>query len=408
MKILLSAYSCLPTDGSEQAIGWNWAQCIAAKGHDVVVMTRALNRPRIQFVYYDLPRAFQKLYELPLGNYAYYTLWQYSAAKLACSLHRAERFDCVQHITWASIRVPSWMGRLGIPFIFGPVGGGEETPRNLRRGLGWRGRLWDALRRAPRKPMALWMESTYESATEIITTTKDTLQAIPAKHRHKAWSRPAVGIDAHFAHQCENRSSVRHDASRLELLFVGRLLPWKGLHLAFKALAMLDANRSSIHLTVIGAGSDLARLRRLSRHLKLDDMISWRGWMERKALLEIYRQFDLFIVPSLHDSGNLTVLEAMSFGLPVVCLDLGGPATAVNNQCGRVIETGHRDEEEIVRDIAEFLAGLLADRSSLSKLSSAARTRAATLTFQANVDAVYNEAPVTKMHEFEGVVCAED
>jgi glycosyltransferase involved in cell wall biosynthesis len=419
MKILLSAYSCLPTDGSEPAIGWNWAHCIAARGHDVVVITRAVNRQRIeghrqgspadavQFVYYDLPRAFEALYSLPLGNYAYYTLWQYAAAKLACSLHRSERFDCVQHITWGTLRGPSWMGRLGIPFIFGPVGGGEDTPRRLRRGLGWRGRLWDALRRAPRRPIALWMESTYESATEIVTTTQETLEAIPAKHRHKAWSRQAVGIDAQFTRPGANCPTARQ-GSRLELLFVGRLLPWKGLHLVFKALARLDANRSSIHFTVIGTGSDLARLRWLSGRLKLDDMVTWRGWMERNALLDVYREFDLFMLPSLHDSGGMAVLEAMRFGLPVVCLDLGGPATAVNNQCGRVIATGDRDEEEIVRDIAEFLAGLLADRSSLSKLSDAARARAATLTFQANVDAVYQHPPVSQARAFEGVICAED
>lgn len=415
MRILLSAYSCLPIDGSESGVGWNWAQCIAANGHEVVVMTRSINRQRIEahgagrsaeavrFVYNDLPRAWHRIYKLPLGNYTYYVLWQYSAAKLASCLHRTEGFDCVQHITWGSFRAPSFMGRLGIPFIFGPVGGGEDTPKKLRRGLGWRGWLWDVLRRTSGHIMGAWMESTYQSATEIVTTTDDTLQGIPARHRHKAWTCPAVGIETGASLLRADCASVRHESPALELLFVGRLLPWKGLHLVLKAMAR--ENQSSIHLTVIGRGSDLPRLHRLSRRLKLDGVVSWRGWMERDALLSLYRQFDLFALPSLHDSGGMAALEAMSFGLPVLCLDLGGPAKAVNNRCGRVIATRDRDEEEIVHDIAQFLNDLLADRGSLSKLSEGARARATALTFQANVDALYKEAVVSDIRE--GVFCAE-
>lgn len=408
MKILLSAYSCLPSDGSEPGIGWNWARCIAANGHQVVVMTRTLNRPaieshfvrhpadKIRVIYHDLQGASQLLYRLPFGNYVYYLIWQYTAAKLSSTIHRAERFDRVQHITWGSFRVPSFMGRLGIPFTFGPVGGGEDTPRILRSGLGLRGRIWDALRRFSSAMMAPWMKSTYESATEIVATTPETLCAIPAKHRHKVWTHPAVGIDAGFNRQNGADPLARRNPSRLELLFVGRLLPWKGLHLILKALAVLGASGSAIHLTVIGAGSDLARLQRLSRKLKLGELISWSGWMPRDALVRAYPQFDLFTFPSLHDSGGMAVLEAMSFGLPVVCLDLGGPAMAVNGHCGRVIGTRNLDEDHVVAAIAEFLGEMLADRKALLKLSDGARSRAMSLTWQASVDAVYRESLVSR------------
>lgn len=402
-------------DGSESGVGWNWAHCIAANGHEVVVMTRSINRQRIEdhgvgnsaeavrFVYHDLPRAWHRIYKLPLGNYTYYVLWQYSAAKVARRLHRTQCFDCVQHLTWCSFRAPSFMGRLGIPFIFGPVGGGEDTPKRLRRGLGWRGWLWDVLRRTSGRIMGAWMESTYESATEIVTTTQDTQQAIPARHRHKAWTSPSIGIEAGISLRRADCAFVRRETTELKLLFVGRLLPWKGLHLVLKAMAM--ANQSSIHLTVIGHGSDLPRLRRLSRRLKLDGLVSWREWMERDALFSVYPQFDLFVLPSFHDSGGMAALEAMSFGLPVVCLDLGGPAMAVSNRCGRVVAARNRDEEDIIRDIAQFLDELLADRGLLLKLSEGARSRAGALTFQANVDAVYKEALVSEIRE--GVFCAE-
>ena len=52
----------------------------------------------------------------------------------------------MHHVTYAGLRAPSFMGRLGIPFIFGPVGGGERAPWRLRRGYSLPGLLHDTLR----------------------------------------------------------------------------------------------------------------------------------------------------------------------------------------------------------------------------------------------------------------------
>jgi glycosyltransferase involved in cell wall biosynthesis len=418
MKILLSAYSCLPGGGSEPGIGWNWACAIAASGHEVVVLTRAVGRkeiedhllqepePSIRFVFCDLPRPWPLLYKLPLGNYAYYIFWQHAAAKLAAQVHRAETFDRVQHITWGSVRVPSFMGRLGIPFTFGPVGGAEDTPPKLRRGLGFWGRLWDALRRISMAMTASVMEPTYAAASEIVTTTQETLNAIPRAHRHKAWSRQAVGTDSSLALQRGRATARRKQSNRLELLFVGRLLAWKGMHLALKALARLGADESQIHLSVIGDGSDLKRLRSLASRLKLDEKVSWMGWKRREEVIALYAEYDLFVFPSLHDSGGMAVLEAMAFGLPVLCLDLGGPALAVTNRCGRVIATAGRSEDAIVDSMAEFLREMMNGPEVLAKLSQAARAQAAALTWAANVDAVYKTG-LAPAHRMEGVVCAK-
>ena len=419
MNILLSAYSCHPTDGSEPAIGWNWATCIATNGHNVVVMTRGLNRARIEsdlggqpppgvrFEYHDLPRVWHLLYKLPLGNYLYYVLWQRTAANRARGLHREESFDLAHHITWGSFRVPSWMGRLGIPFTFGPVGGGEDTPRRLRAGLGWRGRLWDALRRVSSALMAPWMAPTYDSATQIVTTTRETRDALPARFRNRAVCRPAVGIDADLVRRRTHASRPVRLSSRLELLFVGRLLPWKGVHLIVKALAELRGAEHDVHLTVVGSGRDRRRLEGLSRQLGVERMISWKGWLPRDTVIGLYSQFDLFTFPSLHDSGGMAVLEAMSFGLPVLCLDLGGPAMAVDGSCGHVIDTRDRDEAEVVAAIREFLCEVLEGRTALASLACGARARAESLTWQANVDAVYRQFPATPAPAAEGACCAE-
>ena len=95
------------------------------------------------------------------------------------------------------------------------------------------------------------------------------------------------------------------------------------------------------------------------------------------------------------------------FGLPVVCLDLGGPGIAVNNSCGRVISTAGAGEEEVIAAIAQFLIEMVADRNKLHRLSESARERAAELTWQANVNSVYGEPIVPQPSQLEGVSSAK-
>ena len=129
----------------------------------------------------------------------------------------------------------------------------------------------------------------------------------------------------------------------------------------------------------------------------------WVAWMPREELIRKYGDFDLFVFPSLHDSGGMAVLEALSFGLPVVCLDLGGPGIAVNNECGRVISTAGVTERQVVDRIAQFLTQVLDYRTMLHGMSEAAGKRAAMLSWQSNVNSVYGEPLVPRQSQLEGV-----
>src|SRR3546814_13312282 len=78
-------------------------------------------------------------------------LWQWLAVGVARDLHRRERFDCVHHVTYAGLRIPSFMGRLGVRFVFGPVGGGESAPWRLRWGYSLGGLLSSDERRVGKR-----------------------------------------------------------------------------------------------------------------------------------------------------------------------------------------------------------------------------------------------------------------
>ena len=141
MKILLSAFACAPNIGSETGVGWRWALELA-KHHQVFVLTDISRRPMIEpalgnltnpKIVYFRPAFLRKL---PLNRYTaqgLFSLWQYSLLPFACSLHRDHHFDLAIHLTYGVFRHPSFLGFLGIPFVFGPVGGGEDAPWRLKK-----------------------------------------------------------------------------------------------------------------------------------------------------------------------------------------------------------------------------------------------------------------------------------
>jgi glycosyltransferase involved in cell wall biosynthesis len=158
----------------------------------------------------------------------------------------------------------------------------------------------------------------------------------------------------------------------LRALYAGRLTYWKGVHLALQALALRPADAT---LTVIGTGSDRKRLERRANRLGISDRVRFTGSMSRAAVLELLAEHDVFLFPSLQDSGGMAVLEAMSEGLPVVCLDVGGPALAVTPNCGVVVAA--TSPAEAVRDLAAALTMLAVDEEQRQRMGAAAQRRVA-------------------------------
>lgn len=402
MKILLSAYACEPNKGSEPGVGWQWAQALRRRGFEVHVITRNNNRLAIEsaydgsdrllrFHYFDLPGWLRVWKKWPGGIYLYYLLWQIGAYKLAKRLHAIERFDCVQHITFVSYRQPSFMGGLGIPFVFGPVGGGESMPTQFRASLPRSGQLAEAIRSAGNAFVQFdpLMERTFAQARKVACATEETRLAIPERFRNKCVVQRAIGIDGEIEDERLQEKS-RSAGSGPRFLFVGRLLYWKGLHLALRALAVARQSVPDISFRVIGEGSERAWLEQVARAAAVSDLVEWIPRKPHDEIRKEYRDSIAFVFPSLHDSGGMVVLEALAAGLPVVCLDLGGPGSIVTAETGFSLTVHRLSEAQVVEQISAAMVRLASDKELRWRLSEGAIRRARELSWDAAADGVYS------------------
>jgi glycosyltransferase involved in cell wall biosynthesis len=405
MKILLSAYACEPNRGSEPAVGWNWAQELILAGHDVWVLTRENNKSvinkyyknnkkskNIHFIYYDLPQ-WAKFWKKGRGSLQgivlYYFLWQLGSLKIAKRFHHKENFDLVHHVTFVTIRQPSFMGLLGIPFIYGPAAGGDTVPWKLRASFGLKGFFWDLIRDlynfSVKFDPFMWL--TFKSANKIFVTSEGTKKIIPSIFHNKVETSLAIGISSKNLPKRINHVKK----NKLKLLFVGRFLHFKGMLLGLKAFSKFVKINPNVCLTIVGDGSERTRWFKLINELNITKYINWIGWTDPKSLSKIYNTHDLFYFPSLRDSGGMVVLEAMSYGLPVICLSLGGPAVIVNKNCGQIINVDGLSEYEVIDKLSKALFYFYSNPKYLKKLSRGALLEVQNFNWSKLVNNVYQK-----------------
>ena len=329
MRILAIAYACEPGKGSEPGAGWAWSRMLARLG-ETWVITRANNRPgieaamrsldpkeRARFIYVDLPHWARFWKRGQRGVRLYYLLWQLSALKVARRSHRARPFDLVWHVTFANVWLGSVGPFVGAPFLYGPVGGGSDSCLDPHI-VGVRGALSEIVRAIAigigryLNPLA---RSSWRRAIVLLANNVDTVRWLPARDRKKATVFPNVALD-----DLPSRAAAQD--SRRIAVYAGRLLPSKGGGLAVQTMEYLP----SWELVIFGSGPDEARMRRLANELGVRDRITFRGWVSRDELLRFMSAHaDVLLFPSLHDQAPWIVGEALTMGLPAICVDRGGP-----------------------------------------------------------------------------------
>lgn len=386
MKLLISAYACAPNRGSEHGSAWNWTTGASRLGHQISVLVSPAHRDAIaaatrqDTALNDIRWVFPLLGYWPLQQgkepkweRTYNLLWQRAALRAAKALHREVGFDAVHHLTWGGVRAPTFLGSLGIPLIVGPVGGGETSPTSLRDRFPPKGQLLESLRDLSNATIEInpIVRRGLRDAAVIFARTADTRNLLSPSLRAKTHVSMELGVSTQ---QIGSPRAARETPPKL--LYAGRLLYWKGVHIAIEAMSTLVTRIPNARLTIVGNGPEEKRLKADVARRKLEGNVEFISWMPQDQFLRLYDTHDMLVFPSLHDSTGWVVLEALCKGMPVACLDLGGPKDIVTPQSGIVIKTGGLTTTGVAARLADELYEAFSASSTFADLSAGAIGRA--------------------------------
>ncbi|MFV3131436.1 glycosyltransferase family 4 protein [Niveispirillum sp. KHB5.9] len=397
MRILLSAYSCNPDRGSEPGVGWGWATALADAGHEVDILTQAGNRaaieaelalrprPRLRFHWHQLPPAVHRLKKSwgGLSVRLHYIAWQVSAVPVLRRIAAERGSDLGHHVTFAQYWSFCGLSKAGLPFIWGPVGGGERTPAAFWPDLGVRACLYEAVRALPGR--GGFMRSTARGCRLAVASTPETAACLKALGAAHPLTVSQVALKPADLDHLARMAPVPPAGGPFRFIILGDLLAHKGVHLALSALARLQADW---RLAVIGDGPCRRRLEDQARRLGIAGRVRFHGALPRAQAWAQLGEAHALLFPALHDSGGMAAAEAMAAGLPVICLALGGPPGLVVEGTGFAMPAP--DPATAIAGLAQAAQRLIDEPDLWARLSDGARTHAhRTFTWPARVAAIY-------------------
>lgn len=130
----------------------------------------------------------------------------------------------------------------------------------------------------------------------------------------------------------------------VSFLFLGYISERKGVWELLKAVEAIKETHSSFKI-VIGGNGETEKLQRMIQDLGLVDFVNFIGWTSGEQKIDLLRNSDVFILPSQNEGLPISILEAMSYGLPIISTKVGGiPEVIENNVNGILINPNNLDE----------------------------------------------------------------
>jgi len=371
-------------------MGWNWVMHLARHCRLTVITEQGFEEPiqealrgvelRLQPEFRYIPigvRARERFWRQ--GDWRFYRDyrdWQLRALAVCEELTRSTRFALVHQLNMIGYREPGYLWKLGLPFIWGPVGGHAQMPWRFMSILGFRNALYYSARNianAVQMRYSRRVRCAAAAAHTVISATAADQRAIERIHGIRSILINETGTTAGSNAVARTYSGARP----LRLVWCGQILGRKALPLALRALALVEA---PTHLDIVGTGPDEGRSRALAEALGVEARVSWYGHTPHSRALEIMSAADCLVFTSLQEGTPHVVHEALGLGLPVLCHDACGHGASVDETCG--IKVPVRSPATSIAGLANAISALVRNPQRVEHLARGALERAQQLAWQ--------------------------
>ncbi|EAW38511.1 glycosyltransferase family 4 protein [Lyngbya sp. PCC 8106] len=398
LKILLIAEQCNPDWSSVPFVGYNFFKEINQIA-DVTLVTHARNQPDFENKGYDnivyisesnaIKQYYQSVASLAMKgqvNWPLYHLLSYPIyAEFDHQVYQAFKqqvlqgqYDIVHAITPMMPRYPYKIikacQKKNIPFLLGPINGGIPFPAGFEETAKKENASLNFLRALGRYLIPGYVE-TYKKATHIFSGSTYTLNLV-----QKLFAIPDERISLLHENGIENDFLMEVERSQtsdrpINLLFVGRLVPYKCADVVIEAIGKLESSlQNRVKLSIVGDGYEKGNLEKMVQDLHLESQVNFAGWIPQQETFNYYRQADVFCFPSIREFGGAVVIEAMACGLPCIVVDYGGIGEYVTEEAGFKIEP--RSREYLVEQMKEKIKILVEDQKLRTQMSANSFERA--------------------------------
>ncbi len=416
LKVLLVVEQCNPDWPSVPLVGFRFFEALSQRAA-VTLVTHERNRPALEqldfqhhgssaptIVYIPESQRAKAYYRIvmsglpggmanwPLYHALTYPIYAEFNARVyqqfAAAVSR-QTYDLVHAITPMMPRYPVKLSRAcqKTPFILGPVNGGIPFPPNFQSIAAQEFAYLNLLRGVGR-----WLipgyRQTYRQARQILvgsTYTGNWLQSslgIPG-------DRLSLFFENGLTDDFLAKQPQSFEGGLLQLLFVGRLVPYKAADMVVEALGQLpEGERQRVALTLVGDGPQRSRLEQQVQSLGLEQQVAFTGWIPQEQTRAYYRRAHLFCFPSIREFGGAVVLEAMASGLPCIVADYGGIGEYVTSDCGFKIPPESRSH--LVQGLVASIQTILTRPETYPDLSRKALQRAAQFRWSLKAAALLN------------------
>jgi glycosyltransferase involved in cell wall biosynthesis len=375
--------------GSVSQIGWEWFVRLGVN-HKLTLVTHERNRTAIssstnahagEIIYIDtewfagpLYRCAKRLFPTSehsvflISSLDYFLFDLIAYFKLKSAIKAGADWQLTHRVTPVTLAAPTWLGRLDIPLLVGPLNSGLGSPTGfdhiLKRESVWLihlrkiGSLFDHL-----------IGSTKRIARMLIAT-KTTLQAVASKHQARCHMMLENGVNLdHYS--MSDWPTNPSPTNPLRILFVGRLIPLKGVNMLIEAVSSMMKKNLAVHVDIIGEGPMFSEWKALAARHKLVDQMTFFGAQDSNTVAKAMHRCHALCLPSVRESGGAVLLEAMSCGRPVIALNYGGPSEIINESVGALLPM--QTPEQVIQALEETFTDIFNSPEKWQQKGCAAR-----------------------------------
>jgi teichuronic acid biosynthesis glycosyltransferase TuaC len=146
-----------------------------------------------------------------------------------------------------------------------------------------------------------------------------------------------------------SRKDLKLPENKRIILFVGGLIPRKGVEFLIKATRLIARKDKDILVLLIGRGFLKAKLKKLASELKLDNNVKFLGIKNNEDIVKYMNASEVFVLPSLNEGLPVVLCEALACGKPVVATSVAGTPELVTKDVGYLVKT--EDEDDLAQKI---------------------------------------------------------